>query len=115
MAGFTYHAHEIQEQNRFVPTPTVNILFDRKTLKECWAGKVEYSLAPPKEVYRELDESLGLLAKQKLGTPASDAAYARWKKAEERFQYYLDNPEQTEKLFVHRLPYCSDLRTGIAQ
>jgi hypothetical protein len=51
IAGLAGHIKQTREDNRFVPTPTVNVLLDRKTLKECWAGEVSYET--PKDVLQE--------------------------------------------------------------
>jgi hypothetical protein len=83
MAGISGY----EKENRFVPTPKINVLLDRKTLQECWAGEVVYSGAPPKDVEQELLASLDVLARTKSDTPANDAAFARHEKAEERWKF----------------------------
>jgi hypothetical protein len=113
MAGFTHYANQVQEQNRFVPTSTVNVLLDQKTLKECWAGEVEYAM--PRGVMQEAQEAAHGLTITKYGTPEADAAYDRWSKAMARLQYYDAHPEQGTRILVRHLPYCSDLRVETPQ
>jgi hypothetical protein len=112
MAGFVHHA-KVQERDRFTPTPTVNVLLDQKSLKECWAGEVEHRM--PKEVEQALLEAVQGLERTKYGTPEADAAYKKYEQAYERWKYYADHPEQGSKVLVRNLPYCSDLREGSAQ
>jgi hypothetical protein len=113
LAGLVHHINQVKEQNRFVPTPTVNVLLDRKTLKECWAGDVAYET--PHDVMQENIAAADALSKTKYGTPEADAAYERSSKAWERLQYYDAHPAQGTKIFVRHLPYCSDLRAETAQ
>ena len=113
MAGFVHHANRVQERDRFTPTPTINVLLDKKTQKECWAGKVEHRM--PKEVEEALLEAVQGLERTKYGTPEADAAYKKYEPAYERWKFYTDHPEQGTKVLVRNLPYCSDLREGNAE
>jgi hypothetical protein len=114
MAGYSHHhVNQVSEQNRFVPTPTVNVLLDQKTLKECWAGNIEYTI--PKNVEQEFLAATETIRTTKLDTREMQAALERFETARERSQYYVDHPNEGTKILFRNLPYCSDLRAGISQ
>jgi hypothetical protein len=113
IGGYSHHVKQVSEQNRFVPTPTVNILLDQKTLKECWAGEIQYRT--PTDVEQSYLAATEAIRTAKLDTPESGIALDRFNAARERWQYYEDHPDQGTKILFRYLPYCADLRAGISQ